>query len=77
MGSFFTPRKVSTMFNQPLPAIAPVAPTDDAAQEAIVAAAEKRRKAAALAKGAASTILTNGTGIEDNPTIAKKLLFGD
>ena len=47
------------------------------AEDAAKAEAEKQRKAANAAKGAASTILTGGLGVQEEAPIKRKKLFGE
>jgi len=44
---------------------------------AAAAEAEKQRKAANAAKGAASTILTGGLGVQEEAPVKRKKLYGE
>ncbi len=60
----------------PIKQAEPAPQRDYEAEQAAKDAAEKQRQAANLAKGAASTILTGGAGLTENPTVQRKQLFG-
>ena len=52
-------------------------PVSSGVNREAAAQAEKQRQAGSLAKGAAYTVLTGGTGIKDDPLITNKKLFGE
>jgi hypothetical protein len=74
---FSTPKVSSTPAIQYVMETSSVDPTSEEAKEKADEEAEKQRKAANAAKGAASTILTGGLGVEEEATVKRKKLFGE
>jgi hypothetical protein len=68
----FSSPKVSMPALQPMPQ----APTDEESKAEMAEAARKQRIAAQLAKGRASTLLTEGWGVSEKAPTRLKELFG-